>query len=114
MTSQFFTIAHRWRIYITVSVVIVLGMAALSVYSYGEWNEKNYFGKVLQVDEQSIVVSDRVVGQRLILINEGTKIRQGRGIVAKLSVGQDVVIIAEKNAEGHIVAALIRVVMPRQ
>jgi hypothetical protein len=112
MTSQLLTTAHRFRIYITISVVIVLGMAALSVYSYAEWSKKNYFGKVLQVDEHSIVVSDRNVGQRQILIDERTKIRQGRGVVAELSVGQDVVIVAEKDAGGYIVAALIRVVMP--
>lgn len=72
------------------------------------------FGKIIQVNDDSIIVSGREKTEKNILITENTIIKyQNIEIkISDLKVDDNVVIIGEPNQDGRIDAKLIRV-MPK-
>jgi len=69
------------------------------------------FGKIIKVNEDSIIVNGRNDVEKIILVGEKTTIKSLNNNVniSDLKVDDDVVIIGEPNSDGQIDAALIRV-----
>jgi hypothetical protein len=80
-----------------------------------EFMESNgVFGKIIQVNADSIVVSGRNDAEKVVLITDKTIIKkQNTDIkIADLKVDDEVVIIGNPNESGQIDARLIRVMSP--
>jgi len=72
------------------------------------------FGKIIKVDENSIIVSGKNNIEKIISITDKTTIKkQSKDItISDLKVDDEVVIIGEANDNGQIEAKLIRVMPP--
>ena len=64
-------ISKKYR-YLLIGVALLLLAALIAVFSYAKWHDVNYFGKVLSVQENSVIISDLKVGERTILITDKT------------------------------------------
>jgi len=72
------------------------------------------FGKIIQINENSIIVSGRENTEKVILITKNTIIRcQKKDMsISDFKINDEVIIIGEPNQDGQIDAKLIRV-MPK-
>jgi len=80
-----------------------------------EFMEANgVFGKIIQINEDSIIVEGKNNTEIIILVNDKTTIKsQTNNInISDLKVDDSVVIIGEPNDNGQIEAKLIRVILP--
>lgn len=92
-------------------ILVVGGLVFLGARSYGRWQRTHYFGEVVRMVNGSIVISDIEVGERLVDLDERTVIRRGRQIQPTgLQVGDLVIVVGDKKADGHIGAFMIRIV----
>ena len=69
-------------------------------------------GKIIKVENQSIIVQDKDNTEKIILIKDDTKIQKVREEIVKTDLKLDdfVVVIGTPNAQGQIEAKLIRVI----
>jgi len=80
-----------------------------------EFMESNgVFGKIIQVNENSIIVMGQNEVEKVILITDKTAIKKQNSDIKiiDIKVDDEVVIIGEPNDEGQIDAKLIRVMSP--
>jgi len=81
----------------------------------GDFMESNgVFGKIIQVNENTLIVKGRNDTEKIISVSDKTTIKyQNKNIsISDLKIDQEVVIIGEPNDAGQIEAMLIRV-MPQ-
>ncbi|MBI2056065.1 MAG: hypothetical protein HYT37_01685 [Candidatus Sungbacteria bacterium] len=106
-----------------VSGIFVLAVIVFSIAGFfvgmrlghlRQWVENQYFGKIVEVYADSIVLMDQDDRARTIFIEQETVIREGRRIVGRdsLTAGSSVIVVWSLNKGGEIEAKVIRILNP--
>ena len=93
-------------------VLLASGLFFMGVRSYMRWQEEqHYFGEIVRLTDGGFVISDAKSKESIIDLGEQTMVRLGTRILQNgLQVGDHVIVIGKRSADGHVKAALIRIV----
>lgn len=89
--------------------IATIAVVAFVFLPYRKWKEGRYFGRVVDVGPQSVIIAEGKLGERTIGIAPSTVMKRGRRNVPELAVG-DYVIVLARPAAGGLQATLVRVV----
>ena len=96
--------------WILFSLAFLISVVSLTAHTYVQWHKNQYFGEIIRMTNNEIVLYDVRVGERVVHISAETPIRRGREVkTGSLQVGERVIVFGEQH-EGIIEATSITVV----
>ncbi|OGI21506.1 MAG: hypothetical protein A2808_00495 [Candidatus Moranbacteria bacterium RIFCSPHIGHO2_01_FULL_55_24] len=96
-------------------MLVGVGVFFIGAHSYLRWQGNHYFGEVIQITESGFVLSDAKAHERIIDTDKQTVVKEGvRTQQDGLQIGDQVIVVGEEKATGHIKAVLIRIIEDRK
>ena len=101
-------------VYIAIAVLIfVLVMSFAGVKTYLRWTNVHYFGKIVEIKNENLLIETERGITNIVLVNKETRVLKGRKPNNEnLRIGDFVIVVGTINQTGFIEGKMIRVVDP--
>ncbi len=95
---------------------LFLFTGGFKTFLFHQWAEEQYFGVITEIRDNGFNIADRGSNVRNIILNNETKIFQGRQIVAIdfLKLSDYVLVVGSINSKNQIEARIIRIFPPNK